>query len=134
MLNPPGGTLLWYVMECGRFRAIVLSISKIWLAQHPHKHFTFQNLRLTNGQPSVLLLTRKLDGGQVLEKPKKNQNKMDEKHENHYGMDGIGYRPLCPFLLPILEILAWPNSLRAPQIPKFEVDIWGNFYVVDQKA
>jgi hypothetical protein len=21
-----------------------------------------------------------------------------------------------------------------PQIPKFEVDIWGNFYVVDQKA
>jgi len=79
---------------------------------------------------------RKLDGGQVLEKPKKNQNhnKMDEKHENHYGMDGIGYRPLCPFLLPILEILAWPNSLRAPQIPKFEVDIWGNFYVVDQKA
>jgi len=44
-------------------------------------------------------LTRKLDGGQVLEKPKKNQNqnKMDETHENHYGMDCIGYRPLCPF-------------------------------------
>jgi hypothetical protein len=37
------GTLLWYVMECGRFRAIVLlSILKFWLAQHPlHRHFTF---------------------------------------------------------------------------------------------
>jgi hypothetical protein len=61
---------------------------------------------------------------------------MNFKHENHYGMDGIGYRPLCPFLLPILEIfwLGQIPSPRAPQIPKFEVDIWGNFYVVDQKA
>jgi hypothetical protein len=36
--------------------------------------------------------------------------------------------------VPILEILAWLNSPWVLQIPKFEVDIWGNFYVVDQKA
>jgi hypothetical protein len=93
---------------------------------------------LTNGQPSVLLLlTRKLDGGQVLEKPKKNQNqnKMNEKHENHYGMERYWVQAIVPIFAAHFENLAWPNSPRAPpQIPKFEVDIWGNFYVVDPKA
>lgn len=32
--------------ECGWFRAIVLSILKFWLAQHPHRHFTLQKFEV----------------------------------------------------------------------------------------
>ncbi len=107
--------------ECGWFRAIVLSILKIWLAQNPHRHFTLQKFEVHKWATFCTVVDKKTwwraRSREAQEKPK--QNGWNAWKSLWYGLYWVHA------IVPILKILAWPNSPRAQQIPKFEVDIYG---------